>query len=234
MVRSPKTIEDRVPDIFDEVAEDLRAERAHALFRRYGIVVLCAAVLAVAATGGWEVWRWQEARTTAAAANAYLAATQPIDGAATIAQVNNAKRLDAARALAAVAKDAPEGYRTLADLRQAALLFAAGNAADANALWDKVAKDSSADPLLRDLANLLWVEHQPAGADDSAARARLQPLTTSSNPWHSLALEQFALLDLQKGAVDQARDTLRQLAADGTAPEGVRGRASGLLMKLGG
>ena len=42
-----------LPDIFDEVAEDLRAERARRLWKRYGTLVLGALVLVLAGIGGF-------------------------------------------------------------------------------------------------------------------------------------------------------------------------------------
>ena len=44
----------------------------------------------------------------------------------------------------------------------------------------------------------------------------------------------MALLDIRTGKLDDARATLRVLAADLSAPEGLRGRAGGLLDRLGG
>jgi hypothetical protein len=64
--------------------------------------------------------------------------------------------------------------------------------------------------------------------------ARLMPLATPDNPWRPLAQEQLALLDLRLGKVDQAKEALRSLAQDPIASEGIRGRSSGLLARLGG
>jgi hypothetical protein len=110
----------------------------------------------------------------------------------------------------------------------------AGDVKGASAMWDQVAGDPSADPLLRDLASLLWAQHQLDQGDPSLLEARLKPLTTVANPWHALAEEQLALLDLRQGRKDQARTMLQHLAQDTTAPSGVRGRASGVLTRLGG
>ena len=95
-------------------------------------------------------------------------------------------------------------------------------------------RTQSVDPLLRDLASLLWAQHQIDSGDPSLLEARLKALAALSNPWHALADEQLALLDLRQGKVDQARTTLRRLAQDITAPNGVRGRAGALLGRLGG
>ena len=235
MVPAPRQRpEDRVPDIFDEVEEDLRADRARALLARYGILIVAAALLVIAGVGGWEAWRWHQGQVNEKAADAYIAAMRQADSLPGGGRTQPDKRDAAERAFAGVAATAPEGYRTLARLRDAALKADGGNLTGAEDVWDQVSADGSADPLLRDLATLLWVQHQPETAEPTGLRARLQPLTAPENPWHGLALEQSALIDMRTGATDQARDTLRQLAADATAPEGVRGRAGGLLARLGG
>ena len=129
---------------------------------------------------------------------------------------------------------ADEGYATLARLREAALKADAGDLQGAAAGWDRVAGDSSADPLLRDLASLLWAQHLIDSGDPSLLEARLKAMATPDNPWRALAEEQLALLSLRQGQVDQAKTTLRRLAHDMAAPSGVRGRASALLSRLGG
>ena len=218
-------------DIFDEVDEELRAERAQQLLKRYGGVILAAAVLIVGAAAGWQGWRWYEARQDRAAAAQYLTAM-------TLAQAspaggNEAGRSAAIAAFAAVAANSPAGYATLARLQEAALRADTGDLRAAIAMWDQVAGDSSADPLLRDLASLLWAQHQLDQGDPSLLEARLKPLAAFGNPWHDLAQEQLALLDLRQGRKDQAKATLQHLSEDTTAPNGVRGRASGLLTRLG-
>ena len=219
-------------DIFDEVDEELRAERAQHLLKRYGGLIVAAAVLIVGAVAGWQGWRWYEARQDQAAAVEYLTAMTLAD--ATAAGTSDTNRAAAIAAFNKLSVSAPEGYATLARLRDAALKAQSGDRAGAVALWDQVAADSSADPLLRDLASLLWAEHQIDTADPALLEARLKALAAPDNPWHALADEQLALLDMRLGKSDQAKATLHRLAQDTTAPNGVRGRASALLNRLGG
>jgi hypothetical protein len=153
---------------------------------------------------------------------------------ATVAGSSETSRTAAIAAFTRLAATAPEGYSTLSRLREAALKADAGDLSGAAALWDQVASDSSADPLLRDLASLLWAQHQIDSGDPSLLEARLKALATPDNPWRALAEEQLALLDLRQGKVDQAKTTLRRLAQDTTAPSGVRGRANALVSRLGG
>ncbi len=218
-----------VPDIFDEVEDDLRAEQMRTLFVRYGGLLVVAAILLVAAVGGWEAWKWYEARRAARSADSFVAAMKIADGRPGPA------RQAAVPLFAAIARnpDTNEGYRTLARLRQAGLLADSGDLAGASALWTQVQDDGSADRLLRSVAGLQWAEHNLDAGDPAQLAARLQPLAAPDNPFHGLAEEAQALLALRQGRVAAARDTLTQLSHDDSVPDGVRQRAGSLLAQLG-
>ena len=219
-------------DIFDEVNEDLRAERAQRLLKQYGFLLIVAAVLVVAGVGGWQAWRWRATQETNAVATAFLDAMRKsalppaADGAA-------ASREQAAAEFDRLAATAPAGYRTLARLRAASLRATAGDLPGALQIWDQVSADTQADALLRDVANLLWVQHQVDQGDPAAVEGRLAPLVAAGNPWRPLALENQALLAMRTGQDAKARDILKQLQADTLAPDGVRARAGALLTRLG-
>lgn len=223
-----------MPDIFDEVADDLRAERAKSLLLRFGGLLAGLALLVVLAAAGWQGWRWYSAQGNMKVAGQFMAAMDQAGGASPSVPAAGPAQKQAADAFAAIAAQGPQGYRTLARLREAAIRADGGELPAALALWDQVAADRDADQPLRDLASLLWVQRQVDVGDPALLMARLKPLTSPDNLWHSLALEEQALISLRTGDTAQARDTLRQLAGDITAPQGVRGRASGLLSRLGG
>ncbi|CAH2601537.1 Tetratricopeptide repeat protein [Rhodovastum atsumiense] len=216
-----------MPDIFDEVNEDLRAERARRLLQRYGGLLVVAVVLVVAGAGGWQAWKWYQARETDRIATIFLRGIDAAGG------PPGEARKQALVDFAEVVRDGGTGYRTLARLREAALKADTGDLAGAEDLWRQVADDSGAEKLLRDLAVLQSVLHQIDAGDPAALAARLKPLASPDNPWHALAEEVQALLDIRQGNKDAARDTLKRLAQDVTAPDGVRGRANGLLARLG-
>jgi hypothetical protein len=181
------------------------------------------AVLAILGVGAYLGWKYYQQQQTMRQADSFLAAMHIADGA----------RQTALPAFAKLAQDGNAGYRTLSRLREAALKAAGGDGAGAAALWNEISADTKADPLLRDLASLEWAMHQIDAGDPAAVQARLAPLAAANNPWHALAQEQQALLALRQGHKDAARDILKRLGQDVTAPDGVRGRANGLLAELG-
>jgi hypothetical protein len=212
-----------VVDIFDEVEQDLRAERAEKLLKKYAWLLIAVAVAIVGAAAGWQLWNRYQNQQDAAAAARYVAVMN-VPGTAGREQIAVLDRL---------AASAPEGYKTLARLRAASLKADAGDVPGAIALWNAVAADGSADPLLRDVAILLATERELDHGDPVQLAARLKPLTDPNNSWSTLAQEQLAILDLRQGKVDDARKKLQILQFDVASPAGLRARAAALLSGLG-
>jgi hypothetical protein len=216
-----------LPDIFDEVAEDLRAERARRLWARYGRLVLAALFVVLAGVGGHQGWRWYEAREAERAGTAFMAAHRA-------AEAEGADLKAMAQRFEEASRGAPAGYRDLARLRAAALKAETGELPEALRLYDAIAADSSADPLYRDLASLLWVIRSLDQGDLAMLAARITPLTRPDSAWNASAREVAALIALRAGRRDEARQAFQALAADVTAPRGVRERAQRLALGLEG
>ncbi len=217
-------------DIFDEVDEELRAERTQEFLKKYGGLLFAGCLLVVGAVAGWKAWGWYQEKQDLDAATRYLAASSYTE-AAGVAGPNRAAALTG---FDSVIASAPDAYRVLARLRVAALRAESGDLQGASAIWDQVAADGSADPLLRDLASLTWCMYHVDKGDPAAVEGRLKPLAAPGNVWRPLAQEQLALLDLRQGRTEAAKTQLKKLADDLTAPNGVRGRAGALLDRVGG
>ena len=216
-------------DLLDEVEEDLRAERAARLMKRFGWLLAAAAAIVVAAASGYQLWqRWQSGQDAAIAAR-YVAALNAIEQAPA---VNAAARAGQIATLDQVAASGHPGYRTLATLRAAGLAAESGDVPRAVGLWNAIAADPAIDPLLRDLASLQASAHQLDQADPAMLAARLGPLAVPGGAWAPLARELLAALDLRLGKTTEARATLQALANDSDAPAGARARASALLAGL--
>ncbi|MGH7077563.1 MAG: tetratricopeptide repeat protein [Acetobacteraceae bacterium] len=223
-------------DIFEEVEADLRAERMHGLLLRYGKVVAAAAIVAGVGILAWQGTVWWQSRQQSQVAAAYFAAVQQQGGV-------NPAGTDAggsAKAEAAFARlagnNTPVGYRTLAQLRAAALAAGNGQQKRALSLWQEIASDRAAGPLFSGLGRLLWVMHQidevKPGGNTRPLEAELRPLLAEGSPWRGVAEETEALIAIARGDKAAARKTLGTLRSDPAAPQGVRARAGALLVEL--
>lgn len=220
-----------MPDIFDEIAEEVRAERMKRLLSRYAGVIVVAVLVVIAGIAGWRIREYYQARQDRTAAALYLTA---LNQAQATGAAGKQSRAAGQAELASLAAHGPAGYRALARLRLAALLAQEGKGAEALRLYNDLATDGSADPLLRDLATLLWTEHQIDTGDPQILEARLKPLTVLDSPWRPLAERQLALLDLRQNRTEAARSILKRLAVDGAASSGIRESSQLLLQQLGG
>jgi hypothetical protein len=222
-----------LPDIFDEVEEDLRNERARALGRRFAGVGIAVAVLILAATAGYELWQQRLTQQADAVADRFIAATTQADHAiSNLGKVDKENAAAAIAAFTALANDAPDGYRTLARLRLASLQWLTGKQADAIANWQAVSDDQAAPQLLRDLATLTSAQHQADKGDPVLLKQRLETLTAPDNHWRPMAEQVIALLDIRTGRLKDAARIMRELTTDGTVPEGIRQMAGDLLTTL--
>ena len=212
-------------DIFHEIDDDLRQERLAQIWKRYGAVIVTAAVLLVAGTAGGVIWRnWQAARDAQATADLQeavnlIAAGQPAASANALAAV--------------VAKVGPDsGPGTLARFYEAGERVKLGDAKGAIALYDSIAA-SAPDQAYRNLATLLSVSHQLDSGDPKALEVRLAPLTAATSAWRHSAQELTGLLAGRAGDRARAKSIFEALSKDATAPADLRNRAAELAVVYG-
>jgi hypothetical protein len=219
-----------VPDIFDEIQEDLRTERAQRLLKRYGWAILAALVAVIAGVGGWQYYQHRLEQQDAAAASAYVTALNAVQG----SLEGPAQKAEIPAFAGLTGASTPAAYRTLARFQEAGLKAANGDLPGAQTIWEQIAADSEVDSVLRDFAVLTITQHSLDHGDPTQLQARLKPLGQAANPWSALAREQLAVLDLRLGKTDDARTALQALSTDFLAPSGLRARASALLASVGG
>src|ERR1700722_17813936 len=88
-----------------------------ALLKKYAGVLFAAALLVIGGVAGWKAWIWYQDRRDFAAAASYLSASNISETAGATGPTQPA----AIAAFQVVAADAPNGYRILARLREAAI-----------------------------------------------------------------------------------------------------------------
>ena len=153
--------------------------------------------------------------------------------AAAVSLAQSGKTKDAIKAFSDLAAQAGEGYGALSRLQEAALRAKGGDVAGAVRLYDAIAADGDADPILRDLARIQGVLAAFDSAKSSALSAKLQPLIKTDGPWRYIALELTGMLAQKGGDEKKAREIFTRLVDDAQAPATVRTRARAMLDMLG-
>jgi hypothetical protein len=208
-----------------EVDEELRQEQWQTLWKRYGGLAIAGAlalVVSVAGVQGWTAWQGKQRQE---ASERYTAALRLAEA---------GKTAEAADAFAALALKGTDGYQLLARFEQANLRVQAGDLSGAAALYDAIAADGGSDKIYRDFARLKAAYLRLDGGDAAAIQKSIDPLAAEASPWRHSARELMGLLALKQGDRDKAAEMFRKLADDGSAPQGVRGRAAELLAAAGG
>ena len=208
-----------------EVDEAVRQDRYQELWDKYGIYALGAAVLVVAAVGGYKGWAyWQEKQAQEAGAK-FTQALSMEDGA------------DAAKAremLTALTQSGPEGYSVLARFQLAASEAKAGETDKAVADYDALATDLNVDPILQGHAGLQAAALRLDKADYAEMERRLKGLADSDGAWRFSARELLGLSAYRLTNMREAEKQFSELVGDQETPPNLRERADMMLALIVG
>lgn len=197
-----------------EVDEEYRRDKIAAVWKRFGGLIVAAAILLVAAVGGWRYWQHLELSRAEAAATRFQDA---------VLLARDDKADEAEKALAALAGDGPAGYRLLARFRLAAETGARDPAAGARA-FDVLAGDGAVPASFQDVARLRAAMLRLGTPEAEAATRELERLATPTNPFRHSAREMLGLAALKRGDLEAAGRWFDLIAADRTAPQNLRSR----------
>jgi hypothetical protein len=197
-----------------EVDEEYRRDQMAEIWKRYSGVIVGLAILVVASVGGWRFWEHRVDLQAQAAAARYEDALRTARG-----EENSD---EAERALADIAKDAPDGYRLLARFRLAAEL-GQQEPEDGAKAFDALAADGAVPAVWQDLARLRAAVLRIDG-DPATVRPVLERLATPTGPWRHSARELLGLSGLKSGDYEFAGRWFDQIAADRETPQALRQR----------
>ncbi|MEF2070507.1 tetratricopeptide repeat protein [Consotaella aegiceratis] len=201
---------------FREVDEELRQDRVHALWKRYGRLVIGGAVAVVVIASVVVIWERYETRRANEAGDRFIAASD-------LASAGNAD--EAEPALQSIIDEGYGVYPVLARMRLAAVHQKAGAVDKALAEYKAVEADSSATQAVRDMAAVRagYILVDTGSLDD--VRGQVERLTSDADPLRGPAREALALASWKAGDVDDAKLLFQQLADDGSTPRGIVDRA---------
>lgn len=209
------------PDSFiNEVTEEVRRDQLYQYLRRYGWIALVVVLLLV---GGAAYNEWRKAQI----ANAAQAM-----GDALLDALSTEEESARAAAMAAVSAEGPAA--AVAGLLTAAEQERAGDVAGAVATLDRLAQDTAADAIYRELATLKSLMLQADTMDPATRRDAFGVLATPGAAFRLLALEQIALADIAAGDAEAALVGLRAITEDAEVTPALNDRAQSLIIALGG
>jgi hypothetical protein len=207
-----------VSELFDEVDEEVRRDQLKKLWDQYSLFIVAAALLIIAAVGGWRGYEYLEAKKAAEAGDTFNKAVE-------LSEQN--KHTEAEAAFADLAAKAPSGYRMLARFRAAAEAINRDPKAAAK-MFDDIAADRSVGAEQQALARV-----RAAGLllDTTSYGDMLQRLQGDAAPeatFRHAARELLALSAYRANDATAARQWLDMIALDGETPPSLRSRAEAL------
>jgi hypothetical protein len=207
-----------VSELFDEVDEEVRREQLKKLWDKYSIYIVAAALLVIAAVGGWRGYQYLEAKKAAEAGDAFNKAVQLSE---------QGKHSEAEAAFAELAAKATAGYRTLARFRAAGEAASQDPKAGAK-MFDDIATDRSVGAELQGLARLRAAGLLVDSASYADMKQRLDADTAPGATYRHSARELLALSAWRANDSAATRQWLDMIALDGETPPGLRSRAEAL------
>lgn len=213
-------------DIFNEIDEELRKDKAQEWWSKYGKFVIAACVTVVVVAAGYTWFEQQRTAELRSLADRYGHA---------LTQANAGETDPALAALQTLAQDADgEGIAMIANFQRAGLLAEQDRHAEAAEVYSEIASDDGVETLYRSLAELKAILHRSvAGEDRAALLAEIEPLTMDGEPWRYSARMIAASLAMGTGDLEQAKSYLTQVSDDDGAPSSARTQAAEILQAIG-
>jgi len=182
-------------DIFQEVDEEVRRDKAAEFWKKYQNQILAGAVLIVLASAGFRYWQYEREKAEQAAGDQFQQALAALEGG----------KLDEAKAgFDTIAAQGPSGYRALAQMA-AAGAKAHSDPQGAIGTFDAVAGDAAIDPLLRDAARLrAALLRVDMSGEQQKGEAALTSLSTDNGSYRRIARLALGALALQRKDYDDA------------------------------
>ena len=202
-----------------EVNEELRSDQMRLVWKRFGRILIGAAVLVVLGTigkVGYEYWRDREA---SASGDEFLAA---------LTLARDGKKDEALAALGALEKDGFGSYPVLARMRSASLL-AETDAKGAIDAFTVISKDGSVPQALRDAARLRAAYLLVDTSTYDQVSAEAEQLATPQGALRHSAREVLGLSAYKHEDYARAKEWFDAIINDSESPRNVANRAQMLL-----
>lgn len=210
--------------LFREVDEAVRKDQLDGAAKKYGIPVILAVVLGLAAFGGWLWWTEHQESVKEERSERLIGAFDRLEA----GQIPQADK-----DLADLAAERSDAQATSAKLARAGIALNQNRRADAVKLYEEVSADNSAPQPYRDLATIRSMAAQFDQLEPQKVIDRLKPLATPGNPWFGSAGELVAMAYLKQNKPDLAGPLFAAIAKDENVPKSLRSRTRQMAGLLG-
>lgn len=203
-------------DLFREIDEEIRQDRALEIWKKYGNYIIAAAFLIVAGTAGYRIYAHFEQKKVEALGLRFQVALEASTA---------GRSEDAAKEFQAIAAEGAKGYAILGRFRAAADLGTV-NKPDAIKLYDALAADTSLPLVLQGLARLRAATLAVDDISFDELKTRVEPLLPQGGPWAGLARELLGTKKLAANDYTAAGEYFDAIITDDAAPASVKQRAT--------
>ena len=210
-------------DLFQEIDDELRQDKASSLWKLYGKYVVAVAIIIIACVGGYKFWQQKQLDNGEKASIAYeaaLARSASGDFKGAIDQLNE-EELGLGR-----------GYAALSQMQKANLAMKIKDFEAALITYKNIAENGDYPQSIKEWASFRHVAVRVEKQIDSNASADLDTLIATDSPWRFLAKEIKAIKEIEIGNKSGAKAIFSELADDENAPERLRVRAAEFLQTL--
>ena len=210
-------------DLFQEIDDELRQDKASRLWRVYGKYVVATAIVIIISVGGYKFWQQKQLDDGEKASIAYeaaLARSASGDHKGAIDQLNEEE-------IGTVA-----GYAALSQMQKANLAMKINDFEAALLTFKEIAEHDTYPQSVKEWASFRYVAVRVEKQIDSNASADLDSLIATDSPWRFLAKEIKAIKEIETGNKSGAKAIFSELADDENAPERLRVRVAEFLKIL--
>lgn len=212
-------------DIFREVDEEVRKDKAAAVWKKYGIYVAIVCLAIIIGTGGRVFWREYQEGKRLDESRQYFAATLLAESGRIKEAISEFSHLN---------DKGDTGYGILAAFSEAKALGSSGDHAAAVTVLDDLSEDGSVAVEFRELAKLYAVMWLIDDAPLPVVEERLGALTKDNSIWRHSALELSANLMMRERDYNGARKIYHLLIEEEGVPEPLRIRSKAVVAAMAG
>ena len=210
-------------DLFQEIDDELRQDKASRLWKLYGKYVIVVAIIIITSVGGYKFWQQKQLDDGEKASIAYeaaLARSASGDFKGAIDQLNE-KELGIT-----------PGYAALYQMQKANLAMKIKDFEAALITYKDIAENDDYPQSIKEWASFRHAVIRVEKQIDSNASADLDKLIATDSPWRFLAKEIKAIKEIETGNNSEAKAIFSELADDENAPERLRVRAAEFVQTL--